>query len=184
MIKLACDLYYKDKEEFFGSILKKGTYRDDKVEERMKKWYLYVAEEKMKASNLPDLDTINKERSLSPNSAKKSLTPIKKEEEKENKNNNSLDLSKLSKDGDNSNNTSKTEIKSSISKVPKIKEDAAKGVEEESKEIKDKREAIAKKMIKEKNLITNMLLYLREQNLMTNDPTDVFRLYRDCKEKA
>lgn len=83
MIKKGCELYYKDKEEYFIAILRKGTYRDNKIEERMKKWYLHVAEEKMLANGLADLETIRK-MARSPSPSKK--TPGKTEEEKENKN--------------------------------------------------------------------------------------------------
>jgi hypothetical protein len=114
-------------------------------------------------NGLPDVDTIRKsDRSPSP----------KKEEEKENKNSNSLDISKISKEpADASNNTSKTEIKMNTSTTNKIKEDSiTKGGEKETKEIKEMRESVANKLKKEKDFILNLLLYLRENDNLSNDP--------------
>jgi hypothetical protein len=160
-----------------------GKFRDHKHDERLKRWYLHVAEVKMQGVGLPDLETIqsetNKKRiSRSPS---RSTTPLK---------NKSLDISKISKTGgadDASGDTSKTEVlnKSQISKgtASGIKLEK-KDPEAETQEIKSKREALEKKFKRESDLVRQMLFYLREAEALNNNPADVFRIYRDCKEKA
>ena len=138
----------------------------------------------MQGVGLPDLETINQVKySMTPKkslSHSRSSSPIKKNER-------SLDISKISKSGDASGDTSKTEVlnKSNISKVTQggIKEDK-KDAAAENEEIRLKREAIEKKFKKEANLVRQMLFYLREAEVLTNNPADVYRIYRDCKEKA
>ena len=102
-----------------------------------------------------------------------------------------MDLSKISKTGagaaDASGDTSKTEIlnKSNISKGTHggIKEDK-RDPEAESKEIRDKREAIEKKFKRESVFFRQIMYYIREGEALTNNPSDIFRIYKDCKEKA
>ena len=94
-----------------------------------------------------------------------------------------MDLSKISKTGagaaDASGDTSKTEIlnKSNISKGTHggIKEDK-RDPEAESKEIRDKREAIEKKFKRESVFVRQIMYYIREGEALTNNPSDIFRI--------
>jgi|LauGreDrversion4_2_1035121.scaffolds.fasta_scaffold20744_2 hypothetical protein len=136
----------------------------------------------MQGVGLPNLETIKEQLKRS---RSRSSSPTK---------NKSLDLSKISKtpggigaDADNSGDTSKTEVlnKSNLSKTSHggIKEDK-KDPEEENKEVKTKREAIEKKFKKEGDLVRQLMFYIREAEVLSNNPADIFRIYRDCKEKA
>ena len=135
----------------------------------------------MQGVGLPDLETITREKKKSSRSRSRSSSPVKK-------NDKTLDISKISKSaGEASGDTSKTEVlnKSNISKVTQggIKEDK-KDPAAESEEIKRKREAIEKKLKQEATLVRQMLFYLREAEVYTNNPAEVYHIYRDCKEKA
>ena len=178
IIREAVETYYEDRKNYYISLLHSAKYRDYKADDRLKLWYTHVAEVKMQGVGLPDLETIFKE-GESKRSRSRSATPNKKEEK-------SLDISKISKT-DASGDTSKTEVlnKSNVSKVTQggIKEEKKDAVAE-SEEIKLKREAIEKKIKKEADLVRQMMFYLREGEALTNNPVDVFRIYRDCREKA
>jgi hypothetical protein len=185
IIREAVEIYYEDRKNYYISLLHNGKYRDYKAEDRLQQWYIHVAEVKMQSVGLPDLETIFREKNAVTTSKKsgshsRSSSPIKK-------NDRSLDISKISKSGDASGDTSKTEVlnKSNISKVTQggIKEDK-KDAAAESEEIKKKREAIEKKLKQEATLVRQMMFYLREAEVFTNNPAEVYRIYRDCKEKA
>jgi len=40
-------------------LLHSGKYREDKSDDKLKKWFIHVAEVKMQSVGLPDLETIN-----------------------------------------------------------------------------------------------------------------------------
>lgn len=59
IIKEAVETYYEDRKNYFISLLHSGKYREDKAEDKLKKWFIHVAEVKMQSVGLPDLETIN-----------------------------------------------------------------------------------------------------------------------------
>jgi hypothetical protein len=183
IIKSSCEAYYLDKEQYLTSLLLKGTYRDSKQDDRLAHWYLEVAEVKMNAVGLPDLDSIKallkKARSKSKSrSRSRSTTPNKKPSPNVSKND-------ATPSQDNSNDTSKTEIlnKSITPGKDAIKEEK-KDPKKESKEDKEKLEKLNKKIKKEKELVINMMNYLRDADVTTNNGADIYRFWKDCKEKA
>jgi hypothetical protein len=153
IIRAVVESYYEDKKNYFVSLLHGGKYRDYKHDDRLKRWYLHVAEVKMQGVGLPDLETIKQSENKKSRSRSRSTSPQK---------NNSLNISKISKTGgtdhDASGDTSKTEVlnKSTISKVNTANKgilEEKKDVEAESKEVKTKREALEKKFKRECDLV-------------------------------
>jgi transcription termination factor Rho len=72
-------------------------------------------------------------------------------------------------------------------KKKKKEEEEKKRKQDEEVKIKEYKEAKAaamKEATKELDFVKNIFNYLREKDALTNDPASVFRIYRDCKDKA
>ncbi len=71
-------------------------------------------------------------------------------------------------------------------KKKREEEEKKKKLDEEAKnkEYQEAKAAALKEAIKELDLVKNIFNYLREKDALTNDPATIFRIYRDCKDKA